>query len=50
MPPGFVCILKTTHRQEQRVPALELDNLAIPSDLLDQADLADFNHLLFRCD
>lgn len=49
IPVGFVCILKTTHSEEQRVPALKLDEFTIPDDLLDSASIGDFNHLLFRC-
>lgn len=50
MPPGFVCVIKTSHSQVEAKAALDLDHLLIPIDLFDSCGLADFNHALFRCE
>jgi hypothetical protein len=50
MPPGFVCILKTTQISDIKHAALELEQLVFPNDLFEKTSLTDFNHLLFRCE
>ena len=50
MPPGFVCVLKTSHTANEQKAALDLDQLLVPNDLFDSCGLADFNHALFRCE
>ena len=50
MPPGFVCILKTTQVADMKHAVLELEQLVYPNDLFENTSLIDFNHLLFRCE
>lgn len=51
MPPGFVCVLKTSRASQQvSAAAQNLGALVVPKDLLDNAEIQDLNHLLFKCD
>ena len=50
MPPGFVCVIKTCQNADGAKAVLELDQLIFPEDLFETTNIADFNHLLFKCD
>jgi len=50
MPPGFVCVIKTSQNSDGGRAAVELEQIIFPEDLFEDANISDFNHLLFKCD
>jgi glycogen debranching enzyme len=50
MPPGFVCLVRTKQKEDASKAALELEQLEFPSDLFEETNIADFNHLLYKCE
>ncbi len=50
LPPGFVCIIKTKQANDATNASLELDQLIFPIDMFNEANIADLNNLLFKCE